>query len=189
MTYVLGRFGLRDINQRDSEGIKCLNLNQLARHNAIEHDVSLSRRDHAQGDNCTSQKDLVAAIVSSSTDGRCISTADFAALRVRRLQQQKKDNPNLNLGSAHLITTSGEVAFFQTMFGVGFPNYSVPVSYVKALFEEERLPVREGWRKRVWISVGFIESLIQTQVLRRCVKRISRGERLEHPRSSFRKQQ
>ena len=87
-----------------------------------------------------------------------------------------------------MITTSGEVAFLQTIFGVGFPKYRVPVSYVKALFEEERLPVREGWRKRVWISVGFIESLIQTQVLRRCIKRISRGERREHPQSSLRKQ-
>ena len=180
--------GLRDIDQRDSEGVKCLNLDQLARHNALEHDVSLSRRDHAQGDNCTSQKDLVAAIVSSSTDGRYVSTTDFAALRVHRLQQQKQENPSLDLGRTHLITTSGQVAFLQTMFGVGFPKYRVPVSYMKALFEEERLPVREGWSKRVWVSVGFIESLIQTLVIRRCIKRISRGERLEYPQPPFRKQ-
>ena len=167
--------------------MKCLNLNQLARHDAVEHDVSLSRRDHAQGDNCTSQQDLVATIVSSSTDSRYVSTTDFAALRVHRLQQQKQDNPSLNLGRTHLITTSGQVAFLQTLFGGGFPRYRVPVSYMKALFEEERLPVREGWSKRVWISVGFIESLIQTQVLRRCIKRILRDEGLEYPRSPFRK--
>lgn len=59
------------------------------------------------------------------------------------------------------MITCGQVAFIQALFGVGFPSYSVPVPYMKALFEEERLPFREGWRRRKLWSVGLIESLVQ----------------------------
>ena len=59
------------------------------------------------------------------------------------------------------MTTCGQVAFIQALFGAGFPSYNVPVPYMKALFEEERLPFREGWRRRTVLSVGFIESLVQ----------------------------
>lgn len=181
MHYFLGRFGLRDVGQQDTEGFKYLNLDQLARPDAVEHDVSLSRRDYAQGDNCTPQKDLVAAIVSSSTNGKVITTEDFAALRCHRLRQQKLDNPHLVFGGFQLVTACGEVALVQTLFGVGFPKYSVPVSYMKALFEEERLPVRKGWSKRRLVSVGFIESLIQLlRLLPPCMMKIRQDQSFDH---------
>ena len=31
------------------------------------------------------------------------------------------------------------------------------MSHVKALFEEERLPREEGWKKRVWWALGLVE--------------------------------
>ena len=36
-------------------------------------------------------------------------------------------------------------------------GYSVPVPYVKAIFEDERLPVKEGWTKRSWWHLGLME--------------------------------
>lgn len=93
--YMLQHFGLRDVNEVDSEGVPCLNLDQLARHGVIEHDVSLSRRDTAQGDNCSPQKDLIAGLIMSSSDGVVITNEDLARFRRQRLYQQKRENPDL----------------------------------------------------------------------------------------------
>ncbi len=53
---ILFRFGMRRPGQKDALGKKCLNLDQLALPNVIEHDVSLTRRDYQQGDNITPQR-------------------------------------------------------------------------------------------------------------------------------------
>lgn len=50
-------------------------------------------------------------------------------------------------------TACTEVALILKVFGNGS---EVPVSYMKALFEE-RLPREEGWKKRVWWSLGLVE--------------------------------
>ena len=167
--YFLRHFGMRDPDQRDSSGNECLNLDQLDRHNAVEHDVSLSRRDFGQGDNHTSQKDLVAQILNSSSDGKKFTTNDFAKLRKQRLEQQKRDNPDLMFGSAQETVAYGEVGFIQTVFGHANPNYDVPKSYIKALFEEERLPLNEGWKKRTWWTVGLIELNTQVKGLKKAI--------------------
>ena len=173
LAYFLQPLGLRDLGQRDSRGDECLNLDQFARHNAVEHDVSMSRRDFAQGDNHTSQQDLVAQIVNSSSDGEILTTEDFARLRKRRLTQQQHDNPKLVFGAAQESLAYGEVALIQTVFGHGRPNYNVPVPYVKALFEDERLPTNEGWRKRTWWTLGFVELTAQAQKVRKTIAAIS----------------
>ena len=167
--YFLRRFGMRNPDQQDSSGKECLNLDQLDRHNAVEHDVSLSRRDFAQGDNHTSQKDLVAEILNSSSDGKRFTTEDFAKLRKQRLEQQKRDNPDLMFGSTQEVVAYGEVGFIQTVFGHGNPKYDVPVPYVKALFEEERLPFNEGWKRRTRWTVGLIELNQQVQVVKKAI--------------------
>ena len=167
--YFLRQFGMRNPGQRDPSGKECLNLDQLDRHNTVEHDVSLSRRDFAQGDNHTSQKDLVAEILNSSSDGKKLTTEDFARLRKQRLEQQKRDNPDLMFGSPQEVLAYGEVGFIQTVFGHGNPKYDVPVPYVKALFEEERLPLKEGWKKRTWWTLGLIELNAQVQAVRKAI--------------------
>ena len=154
-TNLLGRFGLRDSGQRDSKGIKCLNLDQLARPDAVEHDVSLSRRDYAQGDNCASQPDLVETIIKSSADGKVITTEDFAALRSQRLRQQKHDNPHLKFGGFHLMTTCGQVAFIQALFGASFPSYTVPVPHMKALFRRGEVALSGRLAKKKVLVCGI----------------------------------
>ena len=47
-----------------------------------------------------------------------------------------------------------EVALILKVFWDGS---EVPVSLMKALFEEERLPREEGWKKRVWRALGLVE--------------------------------
>lgn len=164
--YFLRRFGLRNLGQRDSSGIKCLNLDQLFRHGAVEHDVSLSRRDFAQGDNHSPQQDLIADLVGSSSNGKDITTGDFVQFRQRRLAQQKRDNEKLTFGAVENRLACGEVALIQTVFSSGGARYDMPVPYAKALFEEERLPFVEGWRKRKDSPVGLFEMASQAKVVR-----------------------
>lgn len=60
----------------------------------------------------------------------------------------------------------------QRVFGDEGREWAVPVQYVEALFGEERLPVREGWRKRSWWegSVGIIEMTVQALRFGRAVE-------------------
>ena len=77
--------------------------------------------------------------------------------RRQRLEQQERENPNLSFDSlAHQLGCT-EIAVIQQLFGVKSRGYSVPVPYVKAIFEEECLPVKEGWIKRNWWPLGLME--------------------------------
>ena len=161
--YLLGHFALRDPDQTDSDGIPCLNLDQLDRHGAIEHDVSMSRRDTAQGDNSSPQQDLIAEMLASSSDGETLSTQDWADFRKKRIERQRRDNSKLEFGSAQNMMGSAEAAFIQKVFGAS--DGKVPISYAMALFGEERLPIKEGWKKRRWWQLGFIELTRQAQAV------------------------
>ena len=170
--YLFRQFGLRNPHQHTASGVASLNIDQLSRHGAVEHDVSLSRRDFSQGDNTTPQKDLIADLISASADGKVTTAADLARLRLRRLEQQKRDNPELQYGAGQHQTACGESALILTVFGAGFGHYDVPVSYVEALFAEERLPVLEGWRRRRWWKLGLLELTWQAQAVKRLVGKI-----------------
>jgi hypothetical protein len=167
--FLLQKFGLRDVDEKDSAGFKCLNLDQLNRHGAVEHDVSLTRRDFAQGDNHSPQEDLIAGLISSSADGKFITTDDLAQFRRQRLEQARKENPQLMFGSAQNRMACDEAAFIQKVFGDRTKQWAVPVPYVKALFTEERLPVKEGWKRRSWWQLGFVELFMQAQLLQKAV--------------------
>ena len=155
--YLFRTFALRAPGQVDASGIPCLNLDELNRHNAVEHDVSMSRRDSTQGDNHTPQPDLVASMLSSAHNGNDITVSDWAKFRVQRITEQRRDNPALDFGAAQNTMGLGETAFIQKTFGDRSQGWTVPVEYMAALFGEERLPVKEGWKKRWWWSVGIIE--------------------------------
>ena len=170
--YLLRTFALRAIGQVDSSGVACLNLDEFDRHGAIEHDVSMSRRDFAQGDNHTKQADLIADMLASAHNGQDITVDDWAKFRVQRIEQQRRDNPSVEFGPLQNKMGLAETAFIQKIFGDRSRGWTVPVSYMAALFGEERLPVREGWKRRSWWSVGIIELTAQAQKLGKIVEGI-----------------
>ncbi|KAL8866940.1 MAG: hypothetical protein Q9174_005984 [Haloplaca sp. 1 TL-2023] len=147
-------FGMREKGQNDSDGTPCLNLDQLSRHNAVEHDVSLTRRDFAQGDNNSPQPDLIEGLLAASTNGKTITLDDFIALRRRRYEQQKQDNAELDFTGMQVQIACTEVALILKVFGDG---KEVPVEYIRAWFKEGRLPRKEGWSKRTWWTLGLFE--------------------------------
>ncbi|KAK7965796.1 Chloroperoxidase [Apiospora aurea] len=137
-------FGCWNEEQVTDNGRKYLNLVDLASHGAIEHDISLSRRD----------KDLIAEMLRFSSDGESLTIDDLAAFIKARIKRQLKDNPELVYGPAEHQVNCGQIALMMGCFGDG---KTIPLSYVKAIFEEERLPVEEGWTKRAWWTMGLAE--------------------------------
>lgn len=149
--------------------MKCLNLDELDRHGAVEHDVSMSRRDFAQGDNHSKQEDLVEDMLASARDGECLTVDDWAKFRIQRIEQQKRDNAQLEFGSVQDSLGLAETALLQKTFGDSSAGWSVPVSYMAAIFREERLPIEEGWKKRWWWPVGIIELTAAAQAFKKVV--------------------
>jgi hypothetical protein len=149
-------FGVRKPGQRDAAGRPCLHLDQLSTPGVVEHDISLSRRDYAQGDNHSMQPDLVKAMLASSSDGgRTLTADDLVAFRKRRIEEQTKENPQLNPKALTNPIGGGEIALFLDVFGDG---KTIQCDRVRAIFLEERLPIKEGWTKRWW-TVGIAELL------------------------------
>lgn len=170
--YLFRAFALRARGQVDASGAACLNLDELDRHGAIEHDVSMTRRDFAQGDNHSKQDDLVEEMLSSAGDGREISVDDWARFRVRRIEQQRRENARLGFARAQNAMGLAETAFIQKTFGDRSRGWAVPVAYMAAIFGEERLPIEEGWRRRWWWPVGIVELTAQAQALKKVVGRV-----------------
>jgi hypothetical protein len=149
-------FGCWKAGQADASGKKYLNLVDLASHGAIEHDVSLSRRDIAQKQgNNDPQQDLIEEMLEHSIDGKSLTINDLSAFIKARIQRQLVDNPELVYGPAEHQVNCGQIALMMGCFGDG---KTIPLSYVRAIFEDERLPIEEGWKKRSWwSSMGLFE--------------------------------
>lgn len=144
--------GCRMPGQKDLAGNAYINLDQLSWHNVIEHDISLTRHDESQGDNHSCQPDMLENLLASSSDGgKTLSIEDLAKYRRNRIATQKEIHPDADYGSLQHQLACGEISFLVEVFG---KNRKVPCDYVRALFHEERLPVREGWKKGWW-SLGF----------------------------------
>ena len=150
---VMGRFGMRKPGQVDSDGHRVLNLDQLGLPNTVEHDISLTRRDHQQGDNITLQKDLVEDLLASSKDGKVITVDDLVEFRKKRIARQRADNPDVHYGPFENDLACAEIALILNVIGTGD---SVECSYAKAFLQEERLPIEEGWNKRSFGIVALI---------------------------------
>ncbi|RYC91633.1 hypothetical protein BFJ63_vAg5643 [Fusarium oxysporum f. sp. narcissi] len=76
-----------------SDGKKYLNLVDLASHGAIEHDISLSRRDIAQKQgNNDPQQDLIEEMLDYSFDGETLTIEDLARFIKARISRQLRPN-------------------------------------------------------------------------------------------------
>ncbi|KAF2994983.1 hypothetical protein E8E13_003749 [Curvularia kusanoi] len=160
---LLSAMGMRRPDQKDASGRPVLDLDQLALHGAIEHDVSLSRRDFAQKEgNCAPQADLIDDLLAASEDKKVITREELAALRRRRIETQREENSELTYGPLQHELGCGEIALILSVLGDG---KKVPYNYVEAFFREERLPIEEGWKRRWWWTVGLFEvKMIVTKV-------------------------
>jgi len=157
------QFGMRDPGEL-CDGSPCINLDQADLHGAVEHDVSLVRKDFAEGDNHSVQPDLVAQLVAASSDGEYITISDLIAFRAARLATQQANNPSLKFGKGEALLAHGEQALLLGILGDRLHGGRVTVSAIQSFLGQETLPT-DGWSKKL-IPVTLVEmNLIIAEII------------------------
>ncbi|KAE8306975.1 Chloroperoxidase [Aspergillus transmontanensis] len=146
-----------------AENATTFSLNDLSRHNILEHDASLSRLDHYFGDNHDFNQKIFDQTRSYWPDP-VISVQAAANAREARVKASNATNPTFALSELGLAFGYGETAAYIIILGnktTGLVNRS----WVEYLFENERLPSELGWVKREDpISLSDLENMLQQVV-------------------------
>ncbi|CAF9925020.1 MAG: hypothetical protein HETSPECPRED_005723 [Heterodermia speciosa] len=122
-----------------------LNLNDLD-HHAIpgEHDGSLSRNDLFFGDNHSFNPSIWSTVFSHFHNTTTISIPTAARARKARFAAAQALNPDF---TPNLNASLNETPLYlKAMQG---QDNDTKTEYVRILFEEERIPYKEGWRRSV----------------------------------------
>ncbi|KAK1962192.1 Cloroperoxidase [Colletotrichum sublineola] len=125
-------------------GASFIDLDMLNKHNFIEHDGSLSRRDMYFDPSNRFNKDTFDAFMNYFGDAAEINVTTISNARARHALEMSRINPNFTLPQSAILRATGECAFMLTVFGS--PGNTVAKrSYVDFFFRNERLPVEFGW--------------------------------------------
>ncbi|KAG9284986.1 hypothetical protein G9A89_009796 [Geosiphon pyriformis] len=117
-------------------------LDDLSKHNMIEHDASLTRTDFELGDNQKVNETLVDQFLSLALNGK-LTLESLALARNLRFEQSERENPKFKFGEIQRLLAFGEAAIFLLVIG-GQTNREVDVKLAETFFREERLP--DDWR-------------------------------------------
>ena len=118
-----------------------IDLEDLARHNVIEHDASLTHANaipHGRYAPVNVDKELLQHLLDSSQNPDVITFDDLVTVRANRDRTLIRP-----LSKAHSIISRGEVALTVQTFGDQEGN--MPKRYIQEWFGKERLP--SGWVK------------------------------------------
>lgn len=121
-------------------------LSDLNQHNfPIEHDASMSRQDAALGNNMPFYSPNWQQYISyfkgkGTTDIPTASKAKYA-----RYLDSKAKNPRLTYGLREALFSYGENAIYLQSMADPVSG-KAKISYVRSLFEQEKLPYELGWR-------------------------------------------
>ncbi|KAK1993175.1 Cloroperoxidase, partial [Colletotrichum falcatum] len=125
-------------------GQSFINLDMLNKHNFIEHDGSLSRRDMFFDPSNRFDQATFDAFLSYFGGASTINVTTISNARSRHALEMSRINPTFTLPQSHILPALGESAFLLTVFGSpGTPVASR--SFVEYFFRNERLPVELGW--------------------------------------------
>lgn len=137
LAYLLVHGGIFLLGQQGAFG-----LDDLARHNRIEHDASLVHDDTKDRDEyapISPSSTLVKNLLAQAEDGRVLTVEDVARARVERESQCQV------LNSLHAEIARGEMAIALGLFGQENADHQgVPLGLLREWLAEERLP--EGWK-------------------------------------------
>ncbi|KAI3553264.1 hypothetical protein CABS03_12631 [Colletotrichum abscissum] len=121
-----------------------IDLDMLNRHNVIEHDGSLSRRDMYFDPSNRFDKATFDGFVAYFGDATTISTAAMANARARHALAMSRINPTFTLPESSAPLFLGEASLMLAVWG----SPSKPVAnraFLEYFFRNERLPVLLGW--------------------------------------------
>ncbi|KAF2022318.1 Cloroperoxidase [Aaosphaeria arxii CBS 175.79] len=128
------------------QGSTTLNLDDLSKHNIIEHDGSLSRQDfNISGDATTFNSGIFDEFVGYFGGAQDVSLPVAAAGRWGRINSAKAKNPAFSYTASQRFSSYLESAIYSLVLAAP-KKQAVPLAWLNALFKEERFPYNEGWR-------------------------------------------
>ncbi|KAK5164869.1 uncharacterized protein LTR77_009533 [Saxophila tyrrhenica] len=127
-----------------------INLQDLARHDAIEADGSQSRNDFYFGDDLHYDASVFAPVAADlglddyGEDDAYVTVETAAKARAARQVAAKAVNPTFNASEAQVVGSIGTTALYLTTLW-DFDAEAAPKAWVKAFFEEDRIAYSDGY--------------------------------------------
>jgi hypothetical protein len=115
---------------------KAFDLDDLNKHNAIEHDASLSRKDYDLGGDAQAFNEEVFNETLSYFNGATdIGLEEVAAARWGRIQSSKNNNPKALYGDKQLFPSHFESSAYYQLF-LNSTKGKASVKWIKIFFRE-----------------------------------------------------
>ncbi|KAB8236469.1 peroxidase family protein [Aspergillus alliaceus] len=149
-------------------------LDQLNKHNLLEHDASLSRTDAYFGNNYVFN-DTIFEETKKYWTGPILDANMLANSKVARQIESKAFNPTYTFTSTMEQFSLGEVAAPIIAFG-DMQHGKVNRSLVEYFFKNERFPTELGWKRREKI-VGQSDIMGVTQMIANATNLITPANR------------
>ncbi|KAF9262646.1 Cloroperoxidase [Marasmius fiardii PR-910] len=121
-------------------------LQDIALHGNIEHDASLSREDHALGNNLVFNETIFSTLANSNPGSDFYNTTSAAQVQKARLEQSRASNPSLRNTIKEIQVRTRESGLYLAVMGNPMTGIA-PKQFVNIFFREERMPLAEGWKK------------------------------------------
>jgi len=136
---------LNSLGRTSTNGV-VLDLKALNKHNAIEHDASLSRKDLGDtgSDNFSVQRSLVDQLKGLSSDGTVLTWCNVATARNLRVKQESASDPDFSFSLKQGAIALAEASLVVEVFGNG---KNVSVDNIESFFWKEQIPT--GWTQPV----------------------------------------
>ncbi|KAF9633280.1 Chloroperoxidase [Lasiodiplodia theobromae] len=152
-------------------------LDNLNRHNVLEHDASLSRSDARFGNNHVFNQTIFDTSKVYWTDP--VLTAQMLAnSKIARQVESRAFNPDYTFTSTTEAFSLGEVAAPLIVFGDHEPA-TVNRSFIEYFFENERLPSELGWVRQA--EVVKLEDVMRlSEIVGNATSLITGGSEASH---------
>ncbi|KAJ7586271.1 Cloroperoxidase, partial [Mycena floridula] len=129
-----------------STSLDTFTLDDIKLYNSIEHDASLSRGDFALGDNLHFNETIYQTLANSNPGVDYFNATSAGQVQKQRLADSQATNPkNINTSKEFGIR-SGQSALYLSVFGDPMTGVA-PKEFVNIFFREERMPIKEGWKR------------------------------------------
>jgi len=128
-----------DLGRTNANGVEVLNLFDLAQHNVIEHDASLTRNDLGDvgSDNWSVQRTLLDQLKNLSADGQVLTWCSLASARTMRPNQEAVSDPTYGFSVTQSATAYAEASLVLEIFG---NSKNVSLDHVESFFWNEEIP-------------------------------------------------
>ncbi|KAI5920365.1 Chloroperoxidase [Camillea tinctor] len=136
-------------------------LDDLGRHDILEHDGSFSRPDFYFG-NVLLFNETIFNETRAYWTGDMVDVQMAANSRLARMRTSRETNPTFTLSELGEAFSAGEAAAYLIVLGDDATAAVAPKARVEYLFENERLPLELGWkRSTTTISIDLLADVIE----------------------------